>query len=389
MASKVVSGYKDLLADIAVDAVLAVREFVDGDVKVDIDDVKIEKKKGGSIADTTLVNGIVLDKEVVHPRMPKRIQGAKIALINSPLEIEKTEFDARIRIDMPHQIKEFIEQERSLVKEKVDKILEAGANVVICQKGIDDRAQFYLANAGVLAVRRVKQSDMEKLAKATGARIVTNVDELSSDDLGEADIVEERKIGEDKLVFIEECKNPKSLTILIRGGNDRIIDEVERSLHDAISVVRDVLIKPYIVAGGGAPEMELAMRIRNWAEGLSGREQLAALKFAEAIESIPLVLANNAGMDVITVETELKALHKKGKLWSGVDVLNGKLADMMKLDVVEPVVVKEQAIKSSTEAASMILRIDDMIAAARMKGKPTEEAPGYPGGYPGMPGGFG
>jgi len=381
MGSKLVAADREYLAELAVEAVLTVKEEVNGKIKIDIDDVKVEKKPGGSLRDTQLVKGIVLDKEVVHSGMPKRVEKAKIALINCPLEIEKTEFDARINITSPEQIKLFIEEENKMLKEMVDKIVSTGANVVFCQKGIDDIAQHYLAKAGILAARRIKQSDMEKLAKATGGRIVTNLEDLTPNDLGEAELVEERKIEEDKMIFIEGCKNPRSVTILIRGGSERVVDEAERSMHDALSVVRDVLIKPKIVAGGGAPEAEAAKVIREWASSLSGREQLAAEKFAEALESIPLTLAENAGLDTIDIEVELKARHAKGEVWAGIDVFEGKVADMYKKEVLEPLIVKEQVIKSATEVAAMILRIDDVIAASKLKEeKGKEKGPEETGG---------
>ena len=373
MGSKLVATDREYLAELAVEAILTVKEEVDGKYKVDVDDVKIEKKPGGSIRDTQLVRGIVLDKEVVHSGMPKRIEKAKIALINCPLEIEKTEFDARINITSPEQMKLFLEEENKMLKEMVDKIKSVGANVVFCQKGIDDIAQHYLAKAGILAARRIKQSDMEKLAKATGARIVTNLEDLSPADLGEAELVEERKVEEDKMIFVEGCKNPRSVTILIRGGSERVVDEAERSLHDALCVVRDVLIKPAILAGGGAPEAEAAKVVREWASSLSGREQLAAQKFAEALETIPLTLAENAGLDTIDIEVELRSKHASGEVWAGVNVFTGKIEDMMKNEVLEPLLVKEQVIKAATEAAAMILRIDDLIAASKLKEEKGKE----------------
>ena len=367
MSSKLVAADREYLAELAVKAVRYITNYVDGKPKIDLDDVKIEKKHGGSIRDTMFVEGIVLDKEVVHSGMPKRVENAKIALINAPLEVKKTEFDARINITSPEQIRLFIEEERKILKDMVDRIKSTGANVVICQKGIDDIAQHYLAKAGILAVRRVKQSDMEKLAKATGARIVNNIEDLTPKDLGEAALVEERKIEEDKWVFIEGCKGAKSVTILVRGGTERIVDEVERSVKDALNVVRDAIIKPYIVAGGGAVEEEIALQIRKWADTLSGREQLAAKAFADALETIPLTLAENAGLDTIDIETELRAAHSEGKKWYGVDVFEGKVADMWSKEIFEPAIVKEQMIKGGTEVASMILRIDDVIAASRLK----------------------
>jgi thermosome len=378
MASKLISKESDQLADIATDAVLSVAEKVGDRYRVDIDDVKVEKKPGSSLRQTQLIKGIVLDKEVVHAGMPKRVENAKIALINCPLEIEKTEFDAKININDPSQIKQFLDEENAMLKGMVDKLVSTGANVVICQKGIDDIAQHYLAKNNVLAVRRVKESDMTKLAKATGGRVVTSLDDLSENDLGRADLVEERKVEEDKWVFVEGCKNPKATTILVRGATQRVTDEAERSMHDAIMVVKDVIEHPAIVVGGGAPEAELAAQLREWANSLSGREQLAVQKYADALESIPLTLAENAGMDPIDTQVELRAKHGQGKKWYGVNVLAGKVGDLEAEEVYEPSAVKEQIIKSATEAASMILRIDDVIAAGKMKEPSTP--PGKGGG---------
>ncbi|MEM2925893.1 MAG: thermosome subunit beta [Candidatus Bathyarchaeia archaeon] len=370
MGTKSVAENKEFLASIAVDAILQVAQRVDGEYRVDLDDVKVEKKAGESIMDTKLIKGIALDKEVVHPGMPKLVRNAKIALLNCPMEIEKTEFDAKINIETPEQIKAFLDEETRMLKQMVEKVKAAGANVVFCQKGIDDAAQHFMAKEGILAVRRVKESDMQKLAKATGAKIATNLDELRPEDLGYAELVEERKLGEDKWTFIEGCKNPRSVTILVRGGADKVVEEAERSLHDALCVIKDVVQRPAILAGGGAPEAEVGLRIKRWADQLTGREQLAVLKFAEALESIPSALAENAGLDPIDIIVALRAAHEKGETWSGVDVFNGKISDMSKLEVLEPLIVKEQVIKSATEAATTILRIDDVIAA----GKPKEEA---------------
>lgn len=380
MQTKLVSREADLLADIVVKAALQVSERTDSGYKVDIDDIKVEKKAGGSIHDTTLIKGIVLDKEVVHGGMPKKIQDAKIALISSALEIEKTEFDAKINISSPDQMQKFLDEETNMLKSMVDKIVRSEANVVICQKGIDDTAQHYLAKAGILAVRRAKESDMTRLSRATGGRIVNNLDDLTSKDLGSAKIVEERKIETDKWVFIEGCKDPKSVTILIRGGSQRVVDEAERSVHDALMVSKDVVEKPAIVAGGGAPEAYAAAKVREWASTLSGREQLAAEKFADALEVIPLSLAENAGMDVIDALTELRSKQSRGSHSFGIDARSGKVADMFKLDIVDPLAVKEQVIKSATEAACMILRIDDVIASSKSSGPPG------PQGGMGMPG---
>ena len=379
MQTKLVSRESDELAEIVVNAALQVSELNDSGYLVDIDDVKVEKKAGGSLGDTRLIKGIVLDKEVVHGGMPKRIEKAKIALVNSALEIEKTEFDAKINISSPDQMKMFLEEENKMLKSMVDKIISSGANVTICQKGIDDVAQHYLAKSNILAVRRVKESDMTKLARATGARTVNNLEDLSSKDLGSADLVEERKVETDKWVFIEGCKHPKAVTILIRGGSQRVVDEADRSIHDALMVTKDVMEKPLIVAGGGSPESFVAGKLRDWSSTLSGREQLAADKFAESLEVIPLALAENAGMDPIDTLTELRSKQAKGSKWSGIDARSGKIVDMSKLDIVEPLSVKEQIIKSATEVASMILRIDDVIASSKSGA----------GGPPGMPPGMG
>ncbi|HDJ04897.1 MAG TPA: thermosome subunit, partial [Candidatus Bathyarchaeota archaeon] len=380
MASKIVAENREQLAEIAVDAVLHVARKVGDEYRVDLDDIMVEKKPGGSITDTRLIEGIVLDKEVVHPGMPKRVEKAKIALINCPLEVEKTEFDAKIHIETPEQMEAFLREEENMLREMVEKIASAGANVVICQKGIDDMAQHFLAKKGILAVRRAKKSDMEKLSKATGGRIVTNLDGISSKDLGYAELVEERKVGDDKMVFIEGCRNPRSVAILIRGGAERVVDEAERSIHDALCVVRDVVQEPKILAGGGAPELEVAKVLRDYAESLPGREQLAVQKFAEAIETVPITLGENAGLDPIDILSELRARHEKGERWAGVDVIGGKVENMKDLEVYEPLAVKKQVVKSATEAATMILKIDDVIAAAKMK--PPKSSGGY-GGYGG------
>jgi thermosome len=377
MASKLVAEHKEYLADLAVKAVLAVAEREGEKYKVDVDDVKVEKKPGESLKDTKLIHGIVLDKEVVHSGMPKRVEKAKIALLDCSLEIEKTEFDAKINIESPEQMEAFLKQEEDMLKGMVEKLASIGANVVLCQKGIDDMAQHFLARKGILAVRRIKKSDMEKLAKATGGRVVTNLDAITPEDLGYAEVVEERKIGDDKMTFVEGCKHPKAVTILIRGGSERIVDEAERSLHDALCVVRDVVEEPKILAGGGAPELEIARALKKYAETLPGREQLAVKSFAEALEAVPTTLTENAGLDPIDILSELRARHEKGEVWAGIEVHDGKVQDMFKSGVFEPLAVKKQIIKSATEAASMILKIDDVIAAGKMKAPPTP-----PGGQP-------
>jgi thermosome len=387
MASKLVADHREYLADIAVKAMLAVAEKEDGKFKADVDDVKVEKKPGESVRDTKLIQGIVLDKEVSHSGMPKRVEKAKIALLDCPLEIEKTEFDAKINIESPEQMEGFLKQEEDMLRDMVDKITKSGANVVLCEKGIDDMAQHFLARKGILAVRRNKKSDMEKLAKATGGKIVTNLDSITSADLGYAALVEERKIGDDKMTFIEGCKHPKAVTILIRGGTQRIVDEAERSVHDALCVVKDVIEEPKIVAGGGAPELEVSRMLKKYAETLPGREQLAVRAFAEALETVPITLTENAGLDPIDILSDLRSRHEKGEVWAGIEVNNGKTQDMTKAGVYEPLAVKEQIIKSATEASTMILKIDDVIAAGKMRTPPTPPGgmggPGG-GGYPGM-----
>ena len=372
MRGKAVAALRDYLAGIVVEAVKTVAEERDGKMHVDLDRVQMIKKQGGGLHDTKLIHGVIIDKEVVHPGMPKRIEGAKIALIDAPLEVEKTEFDAEIRITDPSQMRAFLEEEEKILKEMVEKIKAAGANVVFCQKGIDDIAQHYLAKAGILAVRRVKKSDMEKLALATGAKIVTNVDDLTPEDLGEAKLVEERKVADDKMVFVEGCKNPKAVSILIRGGLERFVDEAERALTDALHVVADIYRDPRIVYGGGAIEIEIAKRLEDYAKTVGGREQLAIEAFARAVESIPRTLAENAGSDPIDMLAELRARHEKGDLKAGINGITGKPDDMEKLGVIEPAAVKVQAISSATEAASTLLRIDDIIAASKIE-KPEEK----------------
>lgn len=386
MASKLVAEYKEYLADIVVKAMLAVAEKDGKAYKADVDDVRVEKKTGESLKDTTLINGIVLDKEIVHSGMPKRVVNAKIALLDVSLEIEKTEFDAKINIESPEQIEAFLKQEETMIKHMVDKLVASGANVVICQKGIDDMAQHFMSRKGMVAIRRAKKSDVEKLAKATGASIVTNLESLTSADLGYAALVEERKIAEDKMTFIEGAKNPKAVTILIRGSTPRMNAETERSIHDALCVVRDLIQEPKIVAGGGAPELEMSKTLKSYAETLPGREQLAVKAFAEALEVIALTLTENAGLDPIDVLSQLRSRHEKGETWAGIEVISGKVQDMSKAGVYEPLAVKKQIIKSAGEAAMMIIKIDDVIAAAKMKAPPMPPGGGMGGGYPGMGG---
>jgi len=388
MASKLVADHREYLADLAVKSVLEVAEKDGEKYKVDIDDIKVEKKPGESIKDTKLIQGIVLDKDIAHSGMPKRVEKAKIALLDCPLEIEKTEFDAKINIESPEQMEAFLKQEEEMLKGMVDKIVAAGANVILCEKGVDDMVQHFLARKGIVAVRRIKKSDMEKLAKATGGKIVTNLDALAPADLGYANLVEERKIGDDKMTFIEGCKHPRAVTILIRGGTTRIVDEAERSFHDALCVVRDVVEEPKIVAGGGAPELEVSRMLKKYAETLPGREQLAVKSYAEALEVISMTLTENAGLDPIDVLSELRSKHEKGEKWAGIEVNTGKVQDMAEAGVFEPLAVKKQIIKSATEATTMLLKIDDVIAAGKTRAPPMPQGGpgGMPpgGGYPGM-----
>ena len=364
MQSKLISEDSDTLSKVVVDAILSIVTKKGEDYFVDLENIKVEKKSGSSIQDTQIIKGIVLDKEIVHSGMPTKIDNARIALLNSALEIEKTEMSSEIRISDPTQMQMFLEEENRMLKTMVDKLHDIGVNVLICQKGIDDIAQHYLAKNGIMAVRRVKESDMIKLSKATGGRVISNIDDLSENDLGSANLAHQKKVESDKWVFIEGCKHPQSVTMLIRGGSQRVIDEVDRSIHDSLMVVKDVIEKPETVAGGGAPEAFAAAQLKDWADNFDGREQLAIKKYAEALEIIPLTIAENAGMDPIDTMANLRAKQNQGRKWTGIDAKNTKIADMLSIDVVEPVAVKEQIIKSATEAACMLLRIDDVIAVS-------------------------
>ena len=366
------------LAKLIVEAVKTVAEMVEGKIRVDTDNIKREKKQGWSADDTELVRGIVIDKEVVHPSMPKVLKDAKIALVDTALEVKQTETDAEIRITSPEQMQAFMDQEQKMLKEMVDKVVNSGANVLICQKGIDDVAQHYLAKKKVLACRRAKKSDMEALAKATGARIITNLDDLSPEDLGYAKVVEEKKVAGESMTFIRDCKDPKAVTMLVRGSTEHVVDEVDRSVEDAVGAVSSAVEVGKIVPGAGAPEAEVAKRLRKFAEGFSGREQLAIKAFADAMEIVPRTLAENSGLDPIDILVELRAVHEQGKLTYGVGVFNGSVIDAFSSGVIEPLKVKTQAIKSAAEAAEMILRIDDVIAASKLGrgGMPSGMPPG-------------
>ncbi len=365
MNSKSVSDAKDHLANIAVDAVLHIVEKRGERNYADVDLIQIIKKQGGGAKDTQLVMGVVVDKEVVHAGMPKRVEKAKIALLDSPLEIEKTEIDAEIRITNPDQMKAFIDQETNILRDMVEKLASVGANVVICQKGIDDVAQHFLAKHKILAVRRVKQSDMEKLSRATGARIVTTIEDLTAEDLGYAELVEERRVANEKMLFVEGCKNPRSVSVLIRAGLERSADEIERSLHDALKAVATAVMDARILPGAGATHVEIAKAVREYAAKVGGREQLAVESFADAIEIIPKALAENAGLDPINVITELRAIHSKNGKYFGVDLTTGKPIDALANGIIEPATLSIQAVRSAVEAASAIIRIDDMVAAAK------------------------
>ncbi|MHA1452173.1 MAG: thermosome subunit beta [Promethearchaeota archaeon] len=375
MSSKIVNESKDKIANIAVKACLSVVEENDGGLFVDLDKIQIQKKEGGSVGDTGLISGIILDKEVVNPSMNKRVENAKILLLQEALEIKKTEFDAKLSITSPDQIQSFLDQEEQMLKDMVDKIVKTGANVLICQKGIDDLVQHFLSKKGISAVRRVKKSDLEKLSKATGGTIFTSFEGLDKTKLGKAGLFEERKVMKEDWVFVEDCKDPRALSILIRGGTELVVEEADRAIHDALCVIKDIIEEPLIVGGGGAPEAEVARQLRQYAESLSGREQLAVKVFADSLDIIPKTLAENAGADQIDILMQLRASHAKNPN-AGIDPDEGVIDDMLAKGVVEPVIVKKQAIKSASEAAQMILRIDDIISAGAGGGG------GMPGGMP-------
>ena len=380
MTGKGSEAAKDSLGELAVKAVEAVMD----NGKINTENIQIEKRQGGSIDDTELIQGVVIDKEIVHANMPKLIKNAKVALIDSALEVKETETDAQIRISKPTELKAFMEQEAEMIKDMVNKIVSSGANVVFCQKGIDDLAQHYLAKNGIAAVRRVKKSDMDKLAKATGANIITSIEELSKEDLGEAGVVEEKKIADEEMVIVKECKNPKAVSILIRGGTEHVVDEVKRAMEDAIQGVAGAIEVGKFISGGGSAEVELGKILRNYAESVGGREQLAINAFADALEVIPRTLAESAGMDPIDALVKLRTKHEKGEKNYGVNVVSAGIADMINLGVIEPLKIKTQAIKSATEAAEMILRIDDTITASKINKGGSSSMPPSGAGMGGM-----
>ncbi len=388
MASKGASAEKDTLADVVVDAVTKIAEKRGKKTIVDLDNIQIQKKQGGGIANTKIINGLILDKERVHEGMPANVKDAKIALVNAALEVKKTEVDARIQIQDPTQLQAFLDEEEGMIRKMVDKITDSGANVLICQKGVDDIAQHFLAKKGIYTVRRAKKSDMEKLAKATGAKIISNLDDLSASDLGKAGSIEERKIGDDKMTFITDCKNPKAVSILIRGTTEHVTDELERAMHDALSVVRVALEDGKMTAGGGSAAIAIAMALREYAPSVGGREQMAIEAFADAVEIVPKTLSENAGLDPIDMMLEIRNAHNKGNKFAGINVLEGKVDDMMKNNVIEPLRVSLQEVEAASEAATMILRIDDVIASKGGGDGGPPMGGGMPPGAGGMPPGM-
>jgi len=383
MGTKATVGTSEHLGTLATKAIRQIMEERDGKITADIDRIKVLKKKGESMEQSELIKGIVVDKEIAHPQMPKQVKGAKIALVNAKLEIEKTEFDAKININSPDQMKGFLDEEESMLREMTERVGKSGANVIFCEKGVDDMALHFLAKKNIMAIKNVSSGDMEKLAKATGGTIQASTKDIPSEGLGEAKLVEEMKIGDDKLVFVRDCKDPHAVTVMIRGGSDHVVDEAERSIHDALCVVRNAVEDGKIVAGGGSPEAETAKQLRDYALKVGGREQLAIEAYAEALEAIPLTIAQNSGLDPIDIMVELRSKHANPEnKWFGVQVETGKIADMLADNVVEPLRVKQQAVKSATEAACMLLRIDDVLSSKGMK------EGGPPGGPGGMPGGM-
>ena len=382
MTGKGIEGARDKLAKLCVDSVRSVAEKTDGEMTVDIENIKVEKKVGGSVEDSELISGMIIDKERVHPNMPKKVENAKILLLSTAVELKSTEVDAEIQITSPDQLQSFLDQEEKMLKNMVTKITDSGATVLFCQKGIDDMAQHFLAKAGVMAVRRCKKSDLDKLAKATGAKNITNLDEIEASDIGSADLVEEKKIGGGNMIFVTGCENPMAVSLILRGGTEHVVDGLERALEDALRVVGVTIEDGKLVSGGGSPEVELSLRLHEYANTLTGREQLAVNAFADALEIIPRTLAENAGLDPIDKLVEMTSQHKDGKIHAGLNVFTGDIVDMWEAGIVEPLRVKTQAISSAAESAVMILRIDDVIAS---RGEPMMP-PGGGGMPPGMEG---
>jgi thermosome len=386
MTGKGAESSKKLLSQIAVDAVTSVVD-TNGKKSVDKDNINVVKKVGGKVEDSELIRGMIIDKERIHTNMPQKIKDAKIILLDTAIELKDTEVDAEISITSPDQLQSFLDQEERMLKKIVQQVIGSGANVVFCQKGIEDLAQHYFAKAGVFAIRRVKKSDMEKLARATGGKLITNLDEVTPEDLGYAGLVEEKKVGGDNMTFVTGCNNPKAVTILLRGGTEHVVASIDSALEDALRVVAVAIEDEKLVAGGGSPEVEVALRLQEYAATLEGREQLAVKAYAEALEVIPRTLAENAGLDPIDMLMELRSQHEKGVKTAGLDVYEGKVVDMWKNFVVEPLKVKTQMISAATESAVMILRIDDIIASTRTAS--PEEMGGMPPGMGGMPPGMG
>ena len=383
MTGKGIEGTKEHLAGLCVDSVKSVAEEVDGKMVVDIDNIKVEKKVGGSVEDSELISGMIIDKERVHPNMPKKVDDAKIALLSTAIELKDTEVDAEISITSPDQLQLFLDQEEKMLRDMVGKVTDSGANVIFCQKGVDDMAQHFFAKAGVMAVRRVKKSDIDKLSRATGAGIITNLDEIEDSDIGHADVVEEKKIGGGNMIFVTGCENPTAVSLMLRGGTEHVVDGLERALEDALRVVGVTIEDGKLVSGGGSPEVELSLKLHEYANSLTGREQLAVNAFADSLEIIPRTLAENAGLDPIDKLVEMTSQHKDGNIHSGLDVYTGDVVDMWERGIVEPLRVKTQAISAAAEAAVMILRIDDVIAS---RGEPM---PAGGGGMPPDMGGMG
>ena len=389
MTGKGAENARELLAELVVDAVLAVKD----DDEIDVDNVKVEKVVGGSVEQSELVEGVIIDKERVHENMPYAVEDANIALLDTAIEVRETEIDAEVNVTDPDQLQQFLDQEEKQLQEMVETLKEAGADVVFCQKGIDDMAQHYLAQEGILAVRRAKKSDMKRLARATGGTVVSNIDDITADDLGFAGNVGQKDVGGDERIFVEDVEEAKSVTLILRGGTEHVVDEIERAIDDSLGVVRTTLEDGKVLPGGGAPETEVSLGLRDYADSVGGREQLAVEAFADAIDVIPRTLAENAGLDPIDSLVDLRSKHDAGETSSGLDAYTGDVVNMEDDGVVEPLRVKTQAIESATEAAVMILRIDDVIAAGDLKGGQTgddDDEGGAPGGAPGgMGGGMG